>query len=418
MATLVPHARRLDAAALPANVFVGRQPIFDRRQQTVGYELLYRTSEDNRAVFDDANRASLITLVNAVLEVGLDRLVGPRARAFVNVTRDVLLSEYIDALPPRRVVLEILEDVPPDRDVVDRLRGLRRAGYFIALDDFVPGTGRDELIEHANLVKLDVLGKPADAIRAEADAVRPLCGRLLAEKVETIDQFELCKALGFVRFQGFFLARPNVVSGRRIAATRQAAMALLAKVHDPRVSLRELESAVVCDPAVSYKLLRYVNSAALGLRAKVVSIRHALVLVGMSRIRSWVSFLALAGIEDKPRELVVAAMVRGRTCELLARAAGKPNPDSYFAVGLLSLLDALMDRPMAELVDGLPLSEDVAGALLEESGELGAALACVRAYERDADTSWAERLGVPPERIRDAYLEAIAWTDDALARVG
>ena len=239
---------------------------------------------------------------------------------------------------------------------------------------------------------------------------------LLAEKVETQDDFKFCKSLGFDYFQGYFLSKPEVIKGRRAPANRLLILQLLGKLQNPEVDFNELEEIVSRDVALSYKLLRVINAAFYALPKKVDSLREALHLLGTSFIASWLRVIILAGIDDKPHELVLTAMVRAKMCQLLAKARGIQATETFFTVGLFSALDALLDSPIEEIVDSLPLSDDTTAALVAHEGELGEALRCVLAYERG---HWDEVhcRHLDQACITDSYLQAIAWanqTDDQL----
>jgi EAL and modified HD-GYP domain-containing signal transduction protein len=404
------------AGETAAHAWVGRQPIFDRDLEVRGYELLYRNSAVNQATFTNPSQAASETIVNAFLEIGIDRLVGA-TRAWLNLTRGVFLSDACRALPKDQVVLEVLESVAVDDQLLAKLRELRSDGYRIALDDFVYRPELEPLVRIAHVIKLDILGRGPDDIEEAVARLRPMSVELLAEKVETAVELDFCHKLGFDFFQGYFLSRPHIVKRRSMAGSRLAVLRLLAKLQDPDAKLSELEAAIASDVGLSYRLLRYLNSARFANRRKIDSIRQAIVLLGLGQVRGWVSLLALAGLDDKPRELMVTAMVRARMCELLAEAARVPRPDTHFAAGMFSLLDALMECPMQEVLAELPLSDEINQALLEGKGALGESLASVLAYERGA---WddVDCPGLEEAAIREAYLRAIEWADGLASTLG
>jgi EAL and modified HD-GYP domain-containing signal transduction protein len=237
---------------------------------------------------------------------------------------------------------------------------------------------------------------------------------LLAEKVETQEEFKFCKELGFDYFQGYFFCKPEIIRGQRTPANRLTILQLLARLQDPEVDMRELETLISRDVALSYKLLRLINSPFYGLPRKVDSLRQALSLLGTRFITTWVSLLILSGIDDKPHELVVTAMVRAKMCELLGKALGRASTETFFTAGLFSALEALMDSPMEEVLKALPLSDDLVGTLLRHEGMFGAALHCVLAYERG---EWQEAIcpGLDTAAITAAYLQAITWTAETTA---
>ncbi|GIX48625.1 MAG: histidine kinase [Candidatus Tectimicrobiota bacterium] len=391
------------------DVFVGRQPIYDRQLDVFAYELLFRSGEANQARFVDGDLATSQVILNTFLEIGLDTIVGQK-RAFINLTRGFLLQDCSHVFPAKRVVLEVLEDVHVDAELLAAVRRLAAAGYTIALDDFVYHERLRPLVELADIVKVDVLALDRETLREHVARLRPYGVRLLAEKVETQDDFAYCKDLGFDYFQGYFFCKPDVVRGQRRPANRLTLLQLLARLQDPEMEFGELEALVSRDVVLSYKLLRVVNAAFYGTR-KVDSLHQALLLLGTRVIASWASMILLAGIDDKPHELMLTALVRAKMCELLALATAQANPATSFTVGLFSALDALLDAPMADILRSLPLTEEVARALLAHEGLLGQTLRCVLGYERGA---WDDMptLGLPPHRVRDAYLQALHWATE------
>lgn len=399
------------------DIFVGRQPIFNRQLNVVGYELLFREFETEKAAVVDGDLATSQVILNTFMEIGLDQLVGNRM-AFINLTRRFLLEEQ-PLLPVMqgRMVLEVLEDVEVDEALISALRNLSNQGYQIALDDVVDPEDVRSLLEIADIVKLDLLDTDRAHLEAHVATLREYGVWLLAEKVETYEEFELCKGLGFDYFQGYFLSRPKVVSGRRMPTSRLAIVRLLAKLHDPDIEIDELEAIVRQDVSLSYRLLRLINSAFYSLSTKITTVRQALTLLGIQQVQAWVSLLLLSRIDDKPNALVTTAMSRAKMCELLAVAANERGPEADFTVGLFSILDVLLDLPMEEAIASLPLSDEVTAALLESKGHLGAVLNCTLAYEK-GDWGAVSCLTLTPGEIRDAYLESLDWTARASTVLG
>lgn len=388
-------------------VFVGRQSIYNRRLDVVAYELLYRNSADDRADFTDGDAATSQVLLNTLLEIGLDNLVSDRT-AYVNFTRNFLTGKYSLPFDKDRMVLEVLEDIKPDKELIQSLRRLADEGYCIALDDFVFEEGLHSLLEIAHVVKVDFPLLNQSAIRRQVEALRDYPVKLLAEKVETFDEFEFAKELGFDLFQGYFLSKPQIIEGRTLSNNRLAILSLVAKLQDPSVEIEEIEELVTRDVSLSYKLLRYINSATFGLRRKVDSIRQVVVLLGLQRLRTMVTLLMLAGIDDKPQALLETGMLRAKMCEALAGELGRDDKDTFFTVGLFSCLDLLMDTPMEKILEGLPLCDDVKGAILNYEGAMGAVLRCALFYER-GEWDNVQCLNVDPSRIRESFLMAASW---------
>jgi EAL and modified HD-GYP domain-containing signal transduction protein len=397
-------------------VFLARQPILDRKVQVVGYEILYRTAGFDSAVFQDGDAATASVAVNSTLDLGLERLVGER-RAWINVTRSVLTQRLYRFLPSERVVLELLEDVDPDPAVIAALEDAKARGYSLALDDFVLGERDPRLVGLADVIKVDLPRVGEEGIERHAEALKRGRARLLAEKVESHEVFERCQRAGFDLFQGYFFARPQTFRGRRAPADRGVLMQLLARIQDPTADVDDIERLIAANVGLSFKLLRYVNSAAFGVSRQVESVRHAVMMLGMERVRTCVMMLLLAGLDDKPHELVVTALVRARYCEHLAAISGERDASKPFTVGLLSVLDAFLDRPMESLLREVALAPDLEAALLRREGHLGRVLDAAIACER-ADWDKLAACGFDADTLRRAYVQSIgmAAQDDVALR--
>ncbi len=393
----------------PLEIFIGRQPIYDRALDVFAYELLYRSGETDRAGELDGDAATSQVLLNTFTEIGLEHLVGDHL-AFINLTRPFIMGENPLPLPEGRIVLEILEDIVVDAQLVDAVRKLSASGYLIALDDFIYHESLRPLVDLADFIKIDVRQLDRHTVRDHVTQLRPHRARLLAEKVETLEEFEYYRDLGFDYFQGYFFCRPKVIRGHRMPSNRLATMRLLSRLQDPQVQVDELESIISQDVSLSYRLLRYINSPFFGLAHNVGTIHQAVVYLGNRTLKTWITLVALAGIDDKPHELMTIALVRGRMCELLAGSLKLRNKETFFVVGLFSALDALLDAPMEEVVRTLPLSDEVVAALLRREGLAGEILQDTLAYERgDWDGVKCRRLD--PRTVKTAYLDAVTWAD-------
>jgi EAL and modified HD-GYP domain-containing signal transduction protein len=392
------------------DIFVGRQPIYDAGLNVVAYELLFRAGRHETADVQDADHATTQVILNTFMEIGLERIVGT-APAFFNLTREFVVGGLPFPAAPEQVGLEILEDIDIDDELIQGTRKLAERGYTILLDDFVYHESLRPLVDLADIVKIDVLALGREETARHVEILREYDVKLLAEKVETQEEFEYYQALGFEYYQGFFFCRPKVVSGRRIPINKLAVLQLLAKVQDPRVEFEELEDLISQDVSLSFRMLKLINSAQFALRKKVESLRQALVILGLRAIRNWISLLALAKVEGKPNELLVVALIRGKMCELLARAGGRRDAETFFTVGLFSVLDAMLDQPLVEVVASLPLAEEINQGLLRHQGPHGNALACAIAYER-GDWAHTQCMGVSEHDIQSAYLEALDWADN------
>ena len=397
-------------------VFVGRQPIYNRHREVVAYELLYRDGNDpTRACVRDGDLATSEVIMNTFMEIGLERVLEHKP-AFINLTRGFILGQRPLPLSRQHAVLEVLEDVGPEDAVIAGLRRLAERGYTIALDDFEYRRELEPLLQVAHIVKVEVDGRCPEALAATVRRLRPFGVKLLAEKVETPDEFAICHSLGFDLFQGYFLCRPSLHMGVRPSASRLVLLSLLARLQKPDISMKALEEVVVQDAPLTYRLLRYINSAYFYLRSRIDSVRRALIILGVQRIKNWCSLILLSSIEEKPRALIVTALARAKMCELLAPTPDGGDREPYFTVGLFSLLDALLDQPLASLLRGLPLTQELRDALLERQGPLGQTLRRVVDYERGRwDRLTAERVDVAA--YRSAYVEALDWAQQTSSMV-
>lgn len=396
------------------NLFLARQPIFDRDKKVIAYELLFRSPESKgSAKIADGGQATSQVILNALVEVGLDRLVGPKRRAAINMTEELLLDHAL-ALPKDRVVLEIPPEISMDGEAPTQIKKLAKKGFLLALDNYGVDDPRAPLLKTVQIVKVDVSKlKPADGLRMKK-SFKGTKTAMLAEKVETPEQFDLFRELGFQLFQGYFLCKPQMVKGRRVSGAQTSVLRLFSTLQDPNVSLNQVDELITTDVTLSYRLLKYLNSPFFGLSSKVNTIRHAAALLGMAPLKNWASLLTLSGINDKPPELLNIALVRASYCRRIAEALKRPDADAYFTLGLLSVLDALLDKPMEKVLEDLPMADDLTQALLGQEGEMGFVLKVVVDHEK-GDASLADGLtsrGVP---MQDIYLEALAWAEEQKA---
>jgi len=399
---------------------LARQPIFNGNMQVVAYELLCRNSDLKFIGTTDGDAASSQVLLNAFTELSIEQVVG-KHKAFVNFTRTLLSSP-----PPfnrQKLVIEVLEGQHVDAAMLHALMRLREQGYTIALDDFELTENSKSLVAYADIIKLDVLSLSPEKLQQHMDYLKPFGITLIAEKVETYEMFEQCKAMGFDLFQGYFLAKPRVITGRKISENKQSVLQLLSALHDEEAPIEKIERMIARDTLLSFKLLRLVNSAAFGLSRKVESLRQAILLLGLNKLRNWVNLLALSNLSGKPHELSVAALTRARMCEMIATHINQRNrPDAYFTVGLLSTLDAFLDSPLEELLGNLSLSESLNQAMLTHAGPEGMVLKLVQAHEQghwqDIDWKQLDELGITPELFAEIYVDSLGWVAETMNSVG
>jgi EAL and modified HD-GYP domain-containing signal transduction protein len=398
-------------APRPPTKFVARQPILTKEEQVFGYELLFRDGVENYFYSSDPDAASRSTLDSSLL-MGLDVLCAGR-RAFVNCTRDVLLKDYATLLPPQQTVVEILETVVPDPLVLSACQRLKEMGFMIALDDFAADDPREPLTDLADILKVDLRRTPPSQQEAMIKRYGPWRRRLLAEKVETREEFEAAKKLGFVYFQGYFFRRPEVLATHEIPANRLNYLRLLQAVSKPELDSREIENLIKTDAAACYRLLRYLNSAVFGFATEIHSIRHALSLLGEREIRRWVRLVATLGAaEQKSSELVNLALTRARFCELLSPRVQHGDSD-LFLLGLLSLIDVILEAPMATLLEKIPVDQETKAVLLGGASRLRPVYQLMLAQESgewQESAELARQLRLPESEIADTYFQALQWT--------
>ncbi len=390
------------------DVFVARQPIFNHKLDVVGYELLFRGGCANHALIASPEGATATVVVNSFTEIGLDRLVGNKT-AWVNVSREFVLSGLAPAVPPGLIGLEILEDQLLDDQMITALRGLKRQGYRLAFDDFQYSPSAEPLLGLVDLVKLDMLALGRERLREQVELLKPYGVKLLAEKLETRADHAFCAGNGCDLFQGYFFCRPVVMRHRGIAANRMALLQLVAALHDPDIELADVEHLIARDVALSFRLLRYINSAFFGLRGEVRSVSQALALLGVENVRRWATLSVLASIDDKPSELTLTALIRANFCERAGEQLGLVRPAELFTLGLFSVIDALMDAPMHVVLESLPFPGDMREALIHRRGEKGLLLDCVATLE----TGELDRAKTIVSRAAELYFESLMWASGA-----
>lgn len=387
--------------------YVARQPILTADEKVFGYELLFRDGIENHFRETDCDSASRRTL-DTSLQIGLEVLCNG-SRGFVNCTRDVLLKDYITLLPSKLAVVEVLESVPVDDLVIDALHRLKNAGYTIALDDFTADDPRAPLTEIADIIKVDIQQTRFDE---SAAMLKKWSCRLLAEKVETREEFNAAKEAGFLYFQGYFFRRPEVLHARDIPANRLNYLRLLREVSQPEIDARKFEAMIKQEVSLCYRLLRYLNSSAFGVRNEVHSIRHALALLGESEVRRWVRLVATLTIcENRSSELISSAMIRARFCELLAPKVPHGQSD-LFLMGLFSMIDAILEIPMAKVLEVVPVDHETKAVLLGEHSKLSPLYHLMLARESGDWPTTAQRsheLGLNENEVSEASWQAMQW---------
>ena len=389
------------------HLLVARQPIFDRALKLHGYELLYQEEEQAQQTAAEDTPA-----VNfGPFETDIEHLVGS-GQAYIDLNQDDLLNMEELPLPADSVVLEISSQIAVTDEVKTALDKLIQQGYRIAIDNITPKTISNDLLSRAQVAKVDTLKTDDDNLQTLVKLLRSYPLQIVAEKVEDNQQADQLLNLGFDFLQGSFFSRPLCLQQEQLSTNQLAMMDLLAKVYDPEIDPEQLENVICQDASLSYHLLRYLNSAFFTIPGVVDSIRQAVIYLGRNELRSWATILSMASYEDKPEELISLAMIRGKMCQLLAEDCQLGDPESYFTMGLLSTLDALLDKPITELTSFLPLREDIILALNDKQGDMGLALSCCLNFETGQwiNMQFKQLNG---KDLNKKYLEAIIWTDDA-----
>ena len=399
-------------------VFVARQPIFDVEQKLFGYELLYRSSFNNSYDGSDGTSATLAVVREAFLVLGT-QLTGAN-KTFINFNLDLLKKKLPLTLRPETTVIEILENVVADKTVVELCRELKGAGYTIALDDFDPANeDARALVDLADIIKVDFR---QSGTAERADILKSYSGKkveFLAEKVETLEEFFEARGIGYLYFQGYFFGEPQIVSARNIPGTKINYLRMLNEMNRPDMDFPSLEGIIRRDTYLTFTLLNHINSAYFGLRDSVGSIMQALALLGEREVRRWASLVLMTFMgADKPSQVSMTSLIRGKFCECLAMKTDlAPKASELFMTGMFSMLDVLVGRPLYELLDRINVSKDIRVALTTGGNSHGEVLQLVLAYERalwnDVDM-WAGKLGLDSADIASDYGKSIQWVEQVL----
>lgn len=395
--------------------FIGRQAILDQQKKVYAYEILFRSGLKN--AFDpnlDGNVATQSVMVNAMLDFGMNKLVSDK-RAFINFTEQNLLNRAPKLLPADNIVVEILETVQPTPEILQAVQELKGAGYKIALDDFVLLPGYESLIDMADIIKVDFRITNTPEERKKLREILPRHVHLLAEKIETEEEFQQALDFGYVLFQGYFFCKPAVLHQKKLTSNALSKMRLLREINRQNVDFNSLTGVISSDTNLVHKLLTYINSAGVGLNNHVSNLKQATVLLGASGVRRWITLVSLQTFsEDKPPELFTLSLLRAKFCELLAGELKRPGftRDTGFLLGMFSLLDVLLSLPMEDVLKEVSLSDELSDALRGKDNELRRLLDLVIAYEKG---DWenviihCERENLEPDHLKTTYDKVLEW---------
>lgn len=395
------------------NVFLARQPILDEKQHVRAYEIFHRSGFTNYYQAPDPDEASSIVVLDAFQHLGLHSLTAGNP-AFINFSSRLLELGVATLFPTQYLVVELLESVEGTKEILDKCWELKRAGYTLALDDFELNKGTEPLLEVAEIVKIDFHKTKLSELLAVLPVLKGRRLTLLAEKVESWEELNQAKDLGFTLFQGYYFSRPEIVTAKRLVPLQLICFELIKTVSEPELDLELISTTISKDLSLTYSLLRLVNSAAFFRRHRIESVKQALVLLGEREIKKWVSLLAMQQMQAKKHDApVVTSLVRGRFAELLAQHTHlREKSGALFLSGLFSMLDVLLQRPLEQILEEIHAPSEIREMLLYGTGPYADLKGLVWSYEQgnwgDMEV-YATRLKLEPETVTQAYLDAVRW---------
>lgn len=398
--------------------YAARQPILDVNKNLFAYELLFRDGVDNVFPGIDEDEATTRIIEGSQFNLGIEHLTGDKP-AFINFTLDTISKNLPLMLPPSSLVVEILETVQPGKRLLNSVQELKQAGYTIALDDYEHKPVWQHFYPYVDLIKIDLRAMSFEEIaQVQKDVSAFPHIKFLAEKVETLEEFERCKEMGFTYFQGYFFSQPEMVKTKSLAPSQLVLADLLKETSTDEMNIAKISQIIERDVNLSYKLLKYTNSAAFKRRTEISTIKQALVVLGKYELKKFISLLFTASVgSEKPAELLNVALIRARFCEQLATLDNNSDTGKAFLTGLMSLVDAILDKPFDILLSQLPLSQDIKNALINKEGQLANYLTLAIAYEKgnwELEHKLEATLNTSPEDVPKAYNDAIEWANEQL----
>lgn len=389
-------------------IYLGRQPIYDSGFRLEGYELSYHPTDAENTGSLDSEATSSQVLFDTLNEMGMERLVGS-GKAFLSVARDLIVEGYLQqaVAPSPQLIFQVSADIVVDMPLVDALHALRSEGYRFLLNNYVENEAYQALLDVAEYVRIDMATTPAVEAHRVITRLRRRGAALIAGNITDQEILESCQALRFNFLQGRHFSQPRLLKFKGISTNHLAVLRLISALNQPDIDIKAVESLIAQDVSLSYKLLRYINSAYFNLSRRVDSIQRAITLLGLRNIRSWATLRSMSAMDGTRNDLQTIALVRAKMCESLAVRLGLSQHEAGFTVGLLSVLDLFAQAPMADVLATLPLDEEINKALLRHEGPLGKVLACALAYER-CDWATLATLGLDAEQVNEVYLAALA----------
>ncbi|WP_415886648.1 EAL and HDOD domain-containing protein [Neptuniibacter sp. QD37_6] len=393
------------------DLLLARQPVFNKSQDVVAYALLYRGDDEaTERKFSDhlATSSVILNTYASICQEGEVRSLP----CYIKLTDKTIMSEHFPELPKEHFVLEILGHSNISPEFIERIKELNQLGYRLALSDYKPDQKFDPLLNLVHILKMDLQSIPSESIPELVKKLRPYHLELLADKVETQEEFRKCYELGFSLFQGYFLSKPEPVKGKKLGSSKMLLLQMMVELQSPTATAQSVEQLVINDPLLTYRILRVVNSAAFSINREIESLSHAISLLGFEQIRKWVSLFLVTDTQEKPVELTRSMLIRGRMCELLAEMLGRDQPINNFITGLFSKLDVLLDMELPELLEQVPLQDDVKAALINYEGQLGQILEQVSKYE-EGDFEQIDLL-LDQQYYEVAYRHSLNWSQQVM----
>ncbi|WP_315113959.1 HDOD domain-containing protein [Clostridium intestinale] len=397
------------------DIFLARQPIFDKKNKIIAYELLFRTGILNKYNSVDGDNATIEVIKNTLFNFGIEKIAKSK-KVFINFTENILKSNILDLLSPEYVVVEILEDIEPTLEIINICKKLKEMKYTIALDDFVFHNKYKSLMEFVDIIKVDFRITNGEERKEVIKKIKNKNIKFLAEKVETIEEFNDAVKYGYSYFQGYYLSKPVVISGKKIPENKIIHMRLLEELNSKDFSLEKVEELIKKDISLSYKLLRIVNSAEFGLKHKVTSIKQALSYTGEIQVKKWLYLVSIKAIgDDRPDFIIFESLARAKFGELIfLKTRFKNDSFNAYLTGMLSLVDVILEKPIDEILEEILVDEEVKSALIgEKNNKYGFLLSLILNYEQgkiDKIFELMEYFNISTDELRSSYMEAIEWS--------
>lgn len=401
------------------NVFLARQPILDKSNKIYGYELLFRDSSENSYNEKDGDKATLEVVRNSYLNIGMDKVVG-ESKAFINFTENLLKTDVFSSMSPKKVIVEILETVEPNKEIIEACKKIKEMGYEIALDDFAYDKKYKEMVELADIIKVDFIATRGVKRKQIIDSIKNNHIRFVAEKVETIEDFNEAVSYGYTYFQGYYFSKPVIIQGKKIPENKKIYIELLKEVNSKRFSIEIIENLIKKDVYLSFQLLKTLNSAKYCFKDNITSIKQALILLGEDEIKKWIYFITVKSIGNKESKVIVnESIVRAKFTEEIFEEAGHPHKSlNAYLIGLLSMIDVILERPLCEILEEILVPKAVKNALLHvEINEYSKVLDLIVCYEKakwNEVNSLVNQLNINNVDLGKAYLSALNWANSDL----